>query len=54
MVSNYHFIIAVALTIFVTISQAKKVHYIHWNRANPMFRLDNTDHVVDINVGNLP
>ena len=32
----------------------KKMHYIHWNRANPMFRLDNTDHIVDVNNGNLP
>ena len=30
------------------------MHYIHWNRANPMFRLDNTDHIVDVNNGNLP
>ena len=34
--------------------EAKKMHYIHWNRANPMFRLDNTDHIVDVNNGNLP
>ena len=34
--------------------QARKTHYIHWNRANPMFRLDNTDHIIDVNVGNLP
>jgi ephrin-B len=33
---------------------ARKIHYIHWNRANPMFRLDNTDHIVDVNSGNLP
>ena len=31
-----------------------KLHYIHWNRNNPMFRLDNTDHIVDVNEGNLP
>ena len=39
---------------FINPIQAKKIHYIHWNRANPMFRLDNTDHIVDINSGNLP
>lgn len=33
---------------------AKRIHYIHWNKANPMFRLDNTDHIVDVNAGNLP
>jgi len=37
-----------------TTVEAKKMHYIHWNRANPMFRLDNTDHIVDVNNGNLP
>lgn len=35
-------------------ASARKIHYIHWNRANPMFRLDNTDHIVDVNSGNLP
>lgn len=40
-------------TIIATVKSAK-VHYIHWNKANPMFRLDNTDHIVDINSGNLP
>jgi ephrin-B len=38
----------------VPTSEGRKVHYIHWNRANPMFRLDNTDHIVDVNVGNQP
>ncbi len=33
---------------------AKRTHYIHWNKNNPMFRLDNTDHVIDVNGGNLP
>ena len=45
------------LLIAVSISnvvEAKQMHYIHWNRANPMFRLDNTDHIVDVNNGNLP
>jgi len=32
----------------------RKIHYIHWNKANPMFRLDNTDHIIDVNAGNLP
>lgn len=31
-----------------------KLNYIHWNRNNPMFRLDNTDHIIDVNQGNLP
>merc|ERR1712141_543276 len=42
------------LMLAIGMAESKKVHYIHWNRANPMFRLDNTDHVVDVNTGNLP
>ena len=36
------------------VAESKKLHYIHWNEANPMFRLDNTDHIVDVNIGNEP
>ena len=42
-----------ATTVLVC-AEAKKMHYIHWNRSNPMFRLDNTDHIIDVNGGNLP
>ena len=37
-----------------SVSSAKKLHYIHWNKNNPMFRLDNTDHIIEVNNGNLP
>ena len=30
------------------------VHSLHWNSSNPIFRIDNTDHIVDVNSGNLP
>lgn len=30
------------------------IHYLHWNSTNPIFRIDNTDHIVDVNEGNLP
>lgn len=31
------------------------MHNIYWNTTNPMFRIDNTDHIIDINSGgNLP
>ena len=50
--------IALLSLILACIMQAsegrRKTHYIHWNRANPMFRLDNTDHIIDVNSGNLP
>lgn len=42
------------LCLLLSLSEARKTHYIHWNRANPMFRLDNTDHIIDVNSGNLP
>ncbi|XP_015929883.1 ephrin-A4 isoform X2 [Parasteatoda tepidariorum] len=27
---------------------------IYWNSSNPMFRIDNTDHIIDVNKGNIP
>lgn len=33
---------------------AVKTHFVYWNSTNPMFRIDNTDHIVDVNQGNLP
>lgn len=32
--------------------QGVKVHSLHWNSTNPIFRIDNTDHIVDVNSGN--
>ena len=26
----------------------------HWNISNPIFRIDNTDNIFDVNVGNSP
>ena len=31
-----------------------KIHMVYWNTTNPLFRIDNTDHIVDVNEGNLP
>ena len=36
------------------ITDSTRVHYIHWNASNPIFRIDNTDHIFDVNAGNLP
>ena len=47
-------VLAVAALSAFAASEAKQMHYIHWNKANPMFRLDNTDHIVEVNNGNLP
>jgi len=31
-----------------------KVYNIHWNSSNPIFRIDKTDNVIDVNAGNYP
>ena len=31
-----------------------QTHFVYWNSTNPAFRLDNTDHIIDVNQGNLP
>jgi hypothetical protein len=38
----------------MSLVDAVTVHYLHWNTSNPIFRIDNTDHIVDVNQGNLP
>merc|ERR1712045_204535 len=35
-------------------SSTVRIHYLHWNSSNPIFRIDNTDHILDVNQGNLP
>jgi hypothetical protein len=32
----------------------RRMHNIYWNTTNPMFRIDTTDNVIDVNTGNLP
>ena len=38
---------AVQLSVSVT-----KIHMVYWNSSNPIFRIDNTRHIVDVNFGN--
>ena len=40
--------------LLVTRAGTVAVHSLHWNSTNPIFRIDNTDHIVDVNGGNLP
>ncbi|KAK2726607.1 hypothetical protein QYM36_007447 [Artemia franciscana] len=35
------------------VTAASKMHFVHWNTTNPIFRIDNTDHIIDVNKGNL-
>lgn len=39
--------------LFAAAADGWKMHNIYWNTTNPMFRIDNTDNVIDINVDNL-
>jgi len=43
---------AVALVIAGSDTASSARHYIHWNSSNPIFRIDNTDHIIDVNKGN--
>lgn len=47
-------IAAVVLPLLLAVVEAKSTRYINWNKDNPMFRIDNTDHIIDINKNNGP
>lgn len=40
------------LLTWAMVVKARRMHNIYWNTTNPMFRIDNTDNVIDINVDN--
>merc|ERR1711971_673694 len=42
------------LSLAVASSEAMRSHLVFWNSTNPIFRVDNTEHIMDINQGNLP
>merc|ERR1712203_1285323 len=46
------FLLILALQAATVISM--RTHFVYWNSTNPAFRLDNTDHIIDVNKGNLP
>jgi len=48
------FLISIIFSLFVVKVSPVAVHSLHWNSTNPIFRIDNTDHIVDVNSGNLP
>jgi ephrin-B len=39
-------------TVLLCTVDCTKSFYIHWNTSNPIFRIDNTDHVISVNQGN--
>ena len=48
------FFAIVFLSFMARSATAIKTHFVFWNSSNPVFRLDNTDHIIDVNEGNLP
>ena len=45
---------AVISNVISLASALTKIHMVYWNTTNPIFRIDNTDHIVDVNDGNQP
>ena len=52
--SDFVSILTIALLSLAKSASAIKTHFVFWNSSNPIFRLDNTDHIIDVNEGNLP
>ncbi|XP_030566585.1 uncharacterized protein LOC115766748 [Drosophila novamexicana] len=46
-------IICIETVLLSTMSSCAKTFYMHWNTSNSIFRIDNTDHIIDVNKGNL-
>ena len=38
----------------ISASMGMKTHFVYWNSTNPAFRIDNSEHILDVNQGNLP
>ena len=48
-------VFAIFVSFMLDIAQAERRQFkLHWNASNPIFRIDNTDNVFDINKGNAP
>ena len=45
-------IVLLSTTISDLVVGSRKQFKVHWNTSNPIFRIDNTDNVIDINKGN--
>ena len=46
--------LGVVLQQMSAITALSQSHFVHWNTSNPIFRIDNTDHIIDVNHGNKP
>ena len=52
--SDLHAAACIILLLLPSSFGLKQSHYVHWNSSNPIFRIDNTDHIIDVNSGNQP
>ena len=54
----YTLLISTTCLVFATIlsrvDSSRQQFKVHWNISNPIFRIDNTDNVIDVNKGNAP
>ncbi|XP_033150534.1 uncharacterized protein LOC108607322 isoform X2 [Drosophila busckii] len=46
-------LICIETVLLSTMTNCAKTFYMHWNTSNSIFRIDNTDHIIDVNKGNL-
>lgn len=46
-------LICLETVLLCTESTCSKSFYVHWNTTNSIFRIDNTDHIIDVNKGNV-
>lgn len=47
------FLVCLETVLLSTVSNCAKTFYVHWNTTNSIFRIDNTDHIIDVNKGNI-
>ena len=53
-VQRYAAFMIFTLLHMATTTYSTRMHNIHWNASNPLFRIDRSDNVIDINGGNHP
>jgi len=53
-IQRYTAFMVFTLLHMATTTFSTRMHNIHWNASNPIFRIDRTDNVIDINGGNHP
>ena len=47
------FALTVISILLQSILVSTKTHFVYWNSTNPVFRIDNTDNILDVNSGNV-